>query len=101
MTHAYVEWKGWQLEEFGRYGVETSLYYGHELHASGIASMSGLVVGELGYGNGAFAGWVRASGGRWVGREAIPELRQRAADAGFETIGPDVDFSSAGGRAKF
>src|SRR4051812_23972110 len=98
MTHAYVEWKGWGHDDFGRCAVETSVYCARELLTSGVSTVTGMHVGELGYGNGAFAGWVRAGGGRWVGREAIPELRERAADAGFETIGPYVDFSSICGR---
>jgi 2-polyprenyl-3-methyl-5-hydroxy-6-metoxy-1,4-benzoquinol methylase len=100
MADGYVTWKAWQPEDFGRVDAEMAVYYNEELHASGVASVRGLTVGELGYGNGSFAGWVRAQGGFWAGREAIPELQQRAADAGFETISADVDFSQVCGRGK-
>lgn len=101
MTDCYVGWKGWHGADFGRFGPEDSLYYAQELHASGIASVLGLRIGEVGYGNGAFAGWVRKSGGHWVGREAIPELQQRAAQAGFEVIASEADFSNVCGPGKF
>ena len=57
-------------------------------------------VGELGYGNGAFAGWVRKSGGYWVGRDAIPELQERAVAAGFRVRASEADFSTACGPGK-
>lgn len=100
MTDCYVGWKGWRDTDFGCFDREDALYYVRELHASGIASVLGLRVGELGYGNGTFAGWVRNAGGFWVGREAIPELQQRAAQAGFDVIAADSSFSSACGSAK-
>ncbi len=100
MTNSYAGWKGWQGADFGQFGPEDALYYVQELHASGIASVLGLRVGELGYGNGAFAGWVRKAGGHWVGREVIPELQRRATEAGFDVIASEVDFSTACGPEK-
>lgn len=97
MTHAYVEWKAWQREDFGRFGAGAATYYGHELRASGVMSVNGLTVAELGYGNGAFAGWVREAGGHWVGREAIPELAERARMAGFEVVASDAVFPNGSG----
>jgi SAM-dependent methyltransferase len=95
MTNSYVHWKAWQAQDFGRVDAESAAYYAQELRVSGVLSVRGLTVGELGYGNGTFAGWVREAGGRWVGREAIPELNQRAAKAGFEVLDPKLDFSTA------
>lgn len=100
MTNCYMGWKGWHGADFGRFEPEHALYYTQELHASGIASISGLRVGELGYGNGVFAGWVRKAGGHWVGREAIPEMQQRAEQAGFEVIASETDFSNVCGPGK-
>lgn len=97
MTDQYLEWKDWQADDFGRFGLEDSLNFRRELRASGIDSVQGLRVGELGYGNGVFAGWVRAEGGNWVGREAVPELQQRAAQAGFPVIAAQDEFSKAYG----
>jgi hypothetical protein len=83
MTDCYVGWKGWHGADFGRFGLKDALYYAQELHASGIASVVGLKVGELGYGNGAFAGWVRQAGGHWVCREAIPESKRSPIWSGY------------------
>ncbi len=100
MTDHYLAWKDWQPIDFGQFGPEDSLNFRRELQASGIASVKGLKVGEIGYGNGVFAGWVRAEGGNWTGREAIPELQQRAAEAGFQVIAGQGDFSDAYGPGK-
>ena len=101
MTDCYVGWKGWRGSDFGGFEREDSLYYALELHASGITTVAGLRIAELGYGNGTFAGWVRKAGGHWVGSEAIPELQQRAVQAGFDVIAADSSFSSACGSARF
>jgi SAM-dependent methyltransferase len=100
MTDCYAGWKGWHGADFGRFRPEDALYYAQELHASGIASVLDLRVGEQGYGNGAFAGWVRKAGGHWVGREAIPELQRRATEAGFDVVASEADFSNAFGPGK-
>jgi SAM-dependent methyltransferase len=99
MIDRYVEWKGWNASRFGQFGREDALYYAQELNESGIPTVDGLRIGEFGFGNGAFAGWVCQQGGHWVGREGIPELHERATQAGFDVIaGPD-DFSTACGLA--
>jgi SAM-dependent methyltransferase len=100
MTNTYLTWKDWQNSEFGRCEIEDGLYFSQELGACGIAAIAGLKIGELGFGNGIFAGWVRKAGGHWVGKEVIPELKRRAEEAGFDTVGPDADFSKAWGPEK-
>ncbi len=100
MTGNYVTWKGWTDARFGRFDPEDDLYYAAELGASGIQSVQGLEVAELGYGNGTFAGWVRRAGGHWTGKEVIPELQKRAAEAGFQVIAPDADFAVACGPGR-
>jgi hypothetical protein len=89
----YVIWKGWHDADFGRVDHDDAIYFQRELHASGVRSVAGLKVGELGYGNGTFAGWVRGTGGHWIGREVIPDLQARATRAGFHVIAPDAEFS--------
>ena len=101
MTDVYLEWKAWKGSEFGHFEPEDALYFTKELQTSHVPSIPTLRVGELGYGNGEFAGWARKSGGNWVGREAIPELQERAIDAGFEVIAPDADFSNPYGPEAF
>ncbi|MGP1666721.1 MAG: class I SAM-dependent methyltransferase [Rhodanobacter sp.] len=100
MTNSYAGWKGWHSADFGRFRIDDAFYYALELRTSGIGSILGMRVGELGYGNGTFAGWMRKAGGHWVGREAIPELQQCAAQAGFEVIASEADFSTAFGPGK-
>lgn len=100
LSGCYMAWKRWHGHDFGRVGPEESVYFKQELRACGIPSPFGLRVGELGFGNGAFAGWLRDRGGLWVGREAIPELQQRAVAAGYSVIEPGVDFAHACGRGQ-
>jgi SAM-dependent methyltransferase len=101
VTDCYVGWKGWRGSDFGGFEREHALYYALELRASGITTVAGLRIAELGYGNGTFAGWVRKAGGHWVGSEAIPELQQRAVQAGFDVIAADSSFSRACGSSRF
>lgn len=100
MTNRYIGWKDWQPGNFGSFSPEDAHYYTQELHTSGIASVRGLRIAELGYGNGAFAGWVRMEGGHWIGREVISELQHLAAVAGFEVIASEANFSSGFGSEK-
>lgn len=97
MTDCYARWKGWHGTDFGRFELADALYFALELRASGIASVGGLRIGELGYGNGAFAGWVRKAGGHWIGRDTIPELQKHAVKAGFDVIASEADFCSVSG----
>lgn len=99
MTNQYVGWKDWNPAEFGRFTPEDALYFAKELHASGITSVHGLRVGELGYGNGGFAGWVRHGGGHWLGRDVIPEMQERATQTGFEVVAAGAEFSKSFGPA--
>lgn len=80
----YLAWKGWSGDAFGKYSREEAIYFQRELARSGIKASAGLRVAELGFGNGAFAGWIRDEGGHWAGLEVIPALLDRARDAGFE-----------------
>jgi SAM-dependent methyltransferase len=101
MKDSYVRWKRWHDSKFGQFLPEEAIYFSLELGTSGIRSVHQLAVAELGFGNGAFAGWVRAAGGRWVGREVLAELQVRAKEEGFEVIAPDANFSSACGQGTF
>jgi SAM-dependent methyltransferase len=98
MIDRYVDWKGWHGVDFGSFTHEHALYYAAELKKSGIKSLCGLHVGELGFGNGGFAGWVNKTGGKWTGREAITILQQRAVLAGYEVVATDESFSEVYGH---
>ena len=82
----YRYWKGWTRKPFGIWPPEAEVYFSEELRRSGIASISGIAVLEIGFGNGEFAGWARKSGAKYVGTEIISDLLQQGLNAGFEVI---------------
>jgi SAM-dependent methyltransferase len=100
MTDAYITWKGWGEADFGHFTRDEEIYFAEELRASGVHTLAGLKFAELGYGNGTFAGWVRKAGADWTGREALPELSDRAQRAGFAAIGHDLALSSLYGQGQ-
>src|SRR5262249_45520216 len=94
MTHVLVDdrysaWKDWRAADGGRVSREESLYFERELRAIGIGTPAGLRVGEIGYCNGAFAGWARRAGAHWIGRETNQALKARAIERGFDILTPD------------
>src|SRR4051812_25994053 len=97
MSENYLDWKRWVPEDFGVCNAEDALYFAEELRLSGIASVSGLDVGELGYGNGSFAGWARMQGAKWVGLESSVELQERARLTGYEVLEAGGWFSTSCG----
>lgn len=92
--NTYVNWKGWEESDFGSFTQEQALYYRAELRKSGINALHGLRVGELGFGNGSFAGWVREQGGQWIGKEINSVLQQRALQAGYDVVAFDEILSN-------
>jgi SAM-dependent methyltransferase len=94
-----VAWKKWDEAEFGHFRPDEALYYKTELAQIGIAGVEGLKIGEIGFGNGAFAGWLRANDAYWVGCEANTELTARASTAGYDVLTPGSNFPSHCGAA--
>ena len=94
---SYSVWKGWCAADFGLVNSEEALYFERELQATGIAQPAGLRVGEIGYGNGSFAGWARRGGAQWIGRETSQVLQARAVEAGFEILTPEASLSDTWG----
>jgi cyclopropane fatty-acyl-phospholipid synthase-like methyltransferase len=80
----YMAWKKWDDQEFGTYDKALSAYFRQELSLCGIADIAGIRVLELGFGNGAFAGWVRRGDAEYVGVEMIQELVDRGRACGFD-----------------
>src|SRR4051812_6334961 len=100
VADSYSVWKDWRAADFGRVNCEESLYFERELEATGIGKPAGLKIGEIGYGNGAFAGWARRAGAHWIGRETSQLLQARAVEAGFDILTTDSTLSDAwGGNA--
>jgi SAM-dependent methyltransferase len=97
----YSAWKEWRAADFGWVDGEESLYFARELQAAGVIKLAGLRVGEIGYGNGAFAGWARQLGAHWIGREESETLQARAIKAGFDILAPAVSLSDAWGSGAF
>jgi SAM-dependent methyltransferase len=92
----YCQWKRWGSETFGTCAHVDALYFEAEMRQCGVAMIPGWRVLEIGFGNGAFAGWVKGLGADYTGVEAIPELVVRGQKAGFnvfESDGPLNRFS--------
>ncbi len=87
----YADWKGWAAETFGVFTREEAAYFAAELRRAFPDADSGLEIFELGFGNGAFAGWACAQGHGYSGSERIPELLSRASAAGFQVFDADAD----------
>jgi 2-polyprenyl-3-methyl-5-hydroxy-6-metoxy-1,4-benzoquinol methylase len=67
----YLDWKRWPSEGFGHYTRDDAKYFAAE---TGIVDGANLRVLEVGYGNGALLGWLKASGATVYGVEANPRL---------------------------
>lgn len=81
----YRAWKVWQRETFGLCTLEQAVYFSEELRRSGIESVAGKDVLEIGFGNGGFATWAKNAGANYHGTEMIDELVVQGAAAGFST----------------
>lgn len=79
----YQDWKRWQPEDFGVFTNASSLYFENELRKCGFQNLNGVNLLELGFGNGAFAGWAVKRDAKWVGIEAIEKLVKIAVKKGF------------------
>lgn len=83
MTDAYVGWKHWQAEDFGRFSENERTYFDWHLHRACGRVPSKLRILEIGFGNGSFMGWAKQLGHDVTGLELSDELVQRARQAGF------------------
>lgn len=88
-VEGYVEWKGWEEDEFGKFDRWITRYYAWHVHQALGARTKPLQVLELGFGNGTFLGYCRAQGWTAAGVELEERLRARAERAGF-AVAPTV-----------
>jgi 2-polyprenyl-3-methyl-5-hydroxy-6-metoxy-1,4-benzoquinol methylase len=72
---AYIEWKDWRDEAFGRFDALQARYYAAE---TGVSAIAGARVLEIGFGNGSFIGWARSVNADVFGVELSSELAARA-----------------------
>jgi SAM-dependent methyltransferase len=70
---AYLTWKDWASDDFGRCDALDAAYFGAEVPLSPAARVL-----ELGFGNGAFLAWSRTMGAETFAVEANPQLVARA-----------------------
>lgn len=89
----YEQWKGWQREEFGCCSTEMAHYFHAELIRSGITSLQGKSVFEIGFGNGQFASWATSAGAAYSGSECIGDLVERATVAGFHVFDAETSLT--------
>jgi SAM-dependent methyltransferase len=87
LDESYVGWKDWGPAAFGKFSASDAVYFAAE---TSIAACTPARVLEIGFGNGAFLGWVCGMGVESFGVETNPLLIQRAKDL----LGPDHVFDA-------
>lgn len=95
MTYGcYQVWKQWTAAGFGSCDRSESAYFAAEMRRSGVPLRHGMRIVEIGFGNGAFAGWAVRNGADYRGVEIMPELVQRGREKGFDVFDKDVPLST-------
>lgn len=82
----YENWKHWEENTFGNWSVVDAAYFEAELQNAGIVSGVGLRFYEIGFGNGAFAGYACATGAEYFGSELNESLLERAREFGLNVF---------------
>lgn len=82
----YGRWKGWEDSSFGHCPPELSCYFRAELEKSGVASVHGKDVFEVGFGNGQFASWARSGGAAYRGSEVLGDSLRQGMAAGLDVF---------------
>lgn len=97
----YILWKAWDQANFGVVSAKDKVIFSCELRRAGVALCSESSVLEIGFGNGAFAGWVRNQSAQYIGTEVNPSLIARAKEAGFEAHQATFDLETLPGSGSF
>ena len=82
----YEDWKQWTENSFGTWTAADAAYFSAELARSGVTSCKGVRIFEIGFGNGAFAGYVRSKGSKYSGAELNETLIERARELGLDVF---------------
>jgi 2-polyprenyl-3-methyl-5-hydroxy-6-metoxy-1,4-benzoquinol methylase len=82
----YEGWKQWAKATFGSWSTVDAAYFSAELRRAGIESCKNLRIYEIGFGNGAFAGYLCAMGGQYFGSELNGVLVERATEFGLNVF---------------
>ena len=80
----YRHWKGWSSSPFGVCPHALAIYFDVELKSSGVESVAGSSILEIGFGNGEFARWACDAGANYVGTELLDDLVKKGEQAGFQ-----------------
>lgn len=80
----YRTWKGWNAESFGIVEKGQALYFESELARFDSRQLKARRVLEVGFGNGAFAGWAKSEGMDYSGTETIADLVALGRSKGFD-----------------
>lgn len=79
----YEDWKQWDKISFGTWSKIDAAYFSAELRRTGIKPHKGIRLYEVGFGNGAFAGYIRSLGCEYFGSEINNALVERAREFGL------------------
>jgi len=94
----YEGWKQWAKATFGIWSDLDAAYFSAELRRAGIESCEGLLIYEIGFGNGAFSGYVRSMGGEYFGSELNGALVERAREFGLNVFEGGIKQALATGK---
>jgi len=97
----YRAWKAWDASRFGQFGHADALAFRAEFKRAGIPFDRHLSVLEIGFGNGAFAGWVAAQGWTFVGTERDPQLVESARKSRLEAYPAETSLQTVAAGRKF
>lgn len=97
----YLQWKSWNPNAFGDFTAREAVYFRHVAALVGRPASNPVQVLEVGFGNGAFLGFGRASAWHMVGVELNPVLLEAAAASGFEVASPELFAEGNEGRFDF
>ncbi len=90
----YIAWKGWSNIRFGSIVSDNAAYFSSEIAASGLRSLAGLQVLELGFGNGQFGAWAQSKGACYSGTERLPALLEEAEANGWRVAPSSCDLTA-------
>lgn len=82
----YEDWKHWGKATFGTWSNADAAYFSAELMRAKIELSEGQRIFEIGFGNGAFAGYVRSKGCEFFGSELNEVLVERATAFGLNVF---------------
>ena len=90
----YIRWKAWNEDKFGTVTAKEAAVFSYELRTAKVMLSSSSHVLEIGFGNGAFASWVRSQRAHYTGTEINDELIARAQKLGIDAYPATFDLDT-------